>query len=110
MSNVEWRATIGYDGYEVSNTGLVRSYWKQCSINGVAVHLKVKEPRMLCVKTGKMSLTKVLGSKREYILVTHLVMAAFGKPPKFVHFKDGDRTNRHVDNLEYSFKRQFIPK
>ena len=102
MSNVEWRATVGYDGYQVSNTGLVRSYWT--NKKGHDSWILGYKPKILKMGNRKVCL------HGDYILVPKLVMAAFGKPPKFVHFKDGDRTNCHIDYLEFSFKRQFIPK
>lgn len=91
---------IGYDGYEVSNLGRVKSY-KYDEING-----KIMKPYK--DTKGYLQIDLSLdGRKREnrvHLAVHRLVAMAFLPNPDNlpqVNHKDEDKTNNCVDNLEW---------
>ena len=88
----EWERIADFPGYEVSNTGLVRS-----TVTGrlIAGHILKNGYRQVCLSIDK---------KPVYRVVHRLVMAAFwGEIPDGmeVNHKDGVKLNNHIDNLEY---------
>ena len=100
MSTEVWKSITGFEGrYEVSNHGRVRSTPK-------------RQPGRI-LKPGKQSkkyLTVALyldvtPKQQKSFLVHKLVMAAFGTPQPTekhqVNHKDLDKTNNHIDNLEW---------
>lgn len=91
---------IGYDGYEVSNFGRIKSY-KYDKVNGKIMHPS-KDTK------GYLQLDLQLdGRKRQnrvHLAVHRLVAQAFIPNPDNlpqVNHKDEDKTNNHVDNLEW---------
>ncbi len=98
MDNVIWKPVVGYEGlYEVSNTGLIKSL--NC--------YNLKEPHLLslCFNTNgylRVGLSK--NNKTKQMLVHRIVAEAFIPNPdnlEMVNHKDEDRTNNHVENLEW---------
>lgn len=91
---------IQYDGYEISNFGMVKSY-KYDKING-----KIMKPYR--TTKGYLQIDLQLdGRKRQnrvHLAVHRLVAQAFIPNPDNlpeVNHKDEDKTNNHVDNLEW---------
>ena len=90
-----WKSVSGFDGYEVSNFGRVRSY-KKGSI-----------PKVLHPSKDTSGYLHFLGrreGKAKSLLVHRLVALAFIENPKGykeVNHKDEDKTNNKVDNLEW---------
>ena len=91
---------IQYDGYEISNFGRVKSY-KYDKING-----KIMKPYR--TTKGYLQIDLQLdGRKRQnrvHLAVHRLVAQAFIPNPDNlpeVNHKDEDKTNNHVDNLEW---------
>lgn len=91
---------IQYEGYEISNFGRVKSY-KYDKENG-----KILKPSV-CTK-GYLQLDLRIGgrnyTKRVHLAVHRLVAEAFIPNPNNlpqVNHKDEDKTNNHVDNLEW---------
>lgn len=94
-----WKS-IGYEGYEVSNLGRVKSY-KYDKING-----KIMKPYKNTKGYLQIDL-QLDGRKREnrvHLSVHRLVAIAFIPNPDNlpqVNHKDEDKTNNCVDNLEW---------
>lgn len=95
MNTIIWKDVVGFDGYKVSNTGLIKSFRK--SPRGVVL-------RQSNDKDGyqKVSMSR---NKKEYTKRVHIIVAqAFLDNPDnkpIVHHKDNNKNNNHVDNLEW---------
>lgn len=78
----EWRAVEGYDGYEVSNAGNVRSFWRRMGRGlgrGFGVVLG-DEPQVLKpgkVRNGYFWVTLCRAGTKKNFLVSRLVATAF---------------------------------
>ncbi len=87
-SNIEWRPISGFDGYEISNTGLIRH------IKIMAIHEKGEFLR---------SSLRDKDGKRHEVTIHHLVANAFvPKPDEKVYqvrYKDGNKKNNAPENL-----------
>lgn len=99
-----WKAIEGTDGkYEVSNTGKVRS-------NNYLGHGKQQELK-LWDNGGYQRVTLWSGGKKGNRLIHRLVAETFIPNPENkpeVNHKDGDKHNNHVDNLEWSTRKENI--
>ena len=102
----EWREIEGFDGfYQISNTGKVRSQgdnrgnksgkWRLRSLS--KTHDGYLKVRLIHKKKDKTC--------RVHVLVAR---AFIPNPDNFdtVNHKDGDKTNNHVDNLEWTNRSQ----
>ena len=100
-----WKPIDGFDGYEVSSFGKVRSYRKRGSRSAM-----YNEPRLIksrpfkthCKEYSKVNL--MVGGAAKSALVHRLVAKAFienteDKPQ--VHHVDNDGLNNKVDNLDW---------
>jgi hypothetical protein len=100
-----WKPIDGTNGvYEVSNTGKVRS------LNYLG-HRVVRELALCFDPKGYLRVALYFGEKRKTQKVHRLVAQAFipnpdGKPE--VNHKDGDKTNNHAGNLEWSTPRENV--
>lgn len=107
MLEERWLAVKSYEGrYEVSNYGKVRSL--------------VNPDKQVVLKPGRQSsgyLTVYLydgksPSKGKSYLLHLLVMAAFGKPglpgQTQCNHKDLDKSNNHIDNLEWNTPKENV--
>lgn len=96
-----WKVIPGWEDYEVSNLGRIRSLDR---VDSLGRHLRGKL-RPPCVNTGgylQVGLSR--NGRRTKQLIHRLVMLAFiGPPPpgQDVCHGDGTRTNNHLDNLRY---------
>lgn len=104
--NEEWRAIPGFEGYEASNVGRVRSFRRHGGRGrGLVVAPRIKKVHAgvhgyLCV-----TLQKPDGNRCSKYAVHVLVAAAFlGPRPEGtqVAHADGDRLNARLDNLRYA--------
>jgi hypothetical protein len=99
--NEEWRQVSGYDGYEVSNLGRVRS-WR---IGGRGNHNFRITPRILKPGThpdGYRQLWLSVNGVLTFRYVHHLVLEAFvGACPEglLTRHLDGDPANNRLDNI-----------
>lgn len=97
LENEQWLPIDGYDGYEVSNYGRVKS------LN----YNKTKQERILKQGTTKYGYQLVMlcnGGKHKMFSVHRLVAMAFIPNPNnypLVNHKDEVKTNNHVENLEW---------
>ena len=95
MSAEEWRPVVGFDGYEVSDQGRVRSWkWKQVRVLTGRRHGRCGHVDVHISGPG--------GKSRPF--VHRLVMEAFvgPKPPGLeTRHLDGDPTNNRLSNLRY---------
>ena len=85
-----WKDVIGYKGiYKVSNFGKVNNGYKNLSS---------------CKRRGYLGLTLVKKGNKKNVLVHRLVGKTFIPNPNnkpFINHIDSNRTNNHVDNLEW---------
>lgn len=91
-----WKKVEGYDGYEVSNHGDVKSY-------------KYKEPKLLNLMKNHLGYYFVC-LKKKRIRVHRLVLKAFGGPSMEnrieVRHLDGNPSNNHIDNLKWGSRQE----
>ena len=104
MDDEVWRSVVGYDSiYEVSNFGQVRRVGKS---RGATVGKVLRAHRK---PNGYLFLDLYCCQQRQVVYVHRLVALAFlGPIPEGyeVNHKDGDKTNPHVENLEYVTRTQ----
>ena len=97
-----WRPIPGWQGYEVSNHGAVRS-WKFCRRSPGDV---LPRPLQSCaLPNGYLQVTLKDRGIRANRYLHRLVMEAFHGPPPIgmeVAHNDGDQCNNHLDNLRYA--------
>jgi len=119
MGKEDWKDVVGYKGlYKVNRIGQVlsvqRKTWlRKCDFykNG---HFKTVNKRILkrsINPKGYMFVRLYKNYKRKSLLVHRLVNTAFTPNPKNypqTNHKDGDRSNNHVDNLEWCTASQNI--
>lgn len=103
----EWKPVIGYEGlYEVSNTGNVRSIYREGVYESRWGKVKMKFPgKMLTINKTKKGYCYV-GLSKDSVQTKHLVhrivMFAFvGVNDRQVNHIDGVKTNNNITNLEY---------
>ena len=98
LDGEQWRAILGYDGYEVSNKGRVRHYAERYK---AYILLKPNINQL----TGRVYMTITADKKRNNFILARLVAYAFVKgyseERNTVNHKDGDIMNNCSDNLEW---------
>lgn len=102
-----WKNIPGYDFYEASNLGRIRS-WRQWGGNNRQHNLKASKPRLMtpCPNgEGYMCISVRKNKKNESIRIHKLIMLAFYGPspnPKIhICHTDGDKKNNLLENLRY---------
>lgn len=91
---IEWRPVAGYDGYFVSNTGLIKSFKRKKPHN---LRYVTKDDGYLRVYLCKKGKTKAF-------YVHRIVASAFVDNPQnlpFINHKDECKTNNNASNLEW---------
>lgn len=101
----EWRTIEGFDEYEVSNMGLVRSKDRFVNVSGNGKRLiKGQILKSHSCRHGYQYLSLCSKSKHTHFQVHRLVAQAFipnpGNKPQVNHIDNNPRNNR-VDNLEW---------
>ena len=101
-----WKDIKGYEGYQVSNEGRIRTYNKTTYTEKHGV--RHWQNRVLSQKTAKDKAMRVelwKDGKHNTVLVHRIVALTFlGEPPESnmtVNHIDGNRKNNHVENLEW---------
>ena len=105
-----WRGIPGFDGYEVSDLGRVRSYWAAGRNGGTGNwHLSSRPQRILRPQPNGSGYLRVLlvgESESVRYAVHHLVLLAFDGPPPTPRHQtnhlDGDKTNNALSNLAWA--------
>ncbi|MGH1111214.1 NUMOD4 motif-containing HNH endonuclease [Bacillus paranthracis] len=107
MTNTIWKSVVGYEGlYEVSNFGDVKVLDRE--VRGKLDSIRKVKGRMLKKHNDTSGYPTVTltgeDGKRKTIAVHRLVASTFlesieGK--QVVNHKDGNKTNNHVENLEW---------
>lgn len=106
LFNEEWKPIAGYEDYEVSNYGNVRSKERYITQYG---HKKTYTRLMKChqlkqekLNSGYFVVQLSKNGKKKAMTVHRLVACAFlGESKLDVNHKDGNKHNNRVDNLEY---------
>ena len=98
LEGEEWRDIVGYENYQVSNMGRVKSlnynHTKQEKILSQFLNNRIGYLQVVLYKEGKMKTFRV----------HRLVANAFIENPNnypMINHKDEDKTNNCVDNLEW---------
>ena len=94
VTQVEWKPVVGYDGYFVSNTGIIRSFKRG----------KPHDLRYVTKVDGYLRTYLCKNGKTKAFYVHRVVAQAFIDNPNnlpFVNHKDECKTNNCVDNLEW---------
>lgn len=109
-----WKAIKGIPGYEVSNHGRLRSYWKRNSL-GIGKGSKMTlEPipqsykKLSVGSSGYEQAVLYINNQYKNVRVHLLVLEAFiGSRPKGMDgcHNDGDKHNNHVSNLRWDTRR-----
>ena len=97
----QWKDIPDYEGkYQVSSHGRVKSMARQLrdgkSIRSRFMRLKLKKSH------GFLAVNLSADNKQRTFCVHQLVLRAFVGPGGEAHHKDLDRTNNHLNNLEWS--------
>lgn len=111
----EWRDIKDFPGYQVSNQGRVRSYYRPIGYGGGVVLDRQSEPKMLTpTKLGRqdhLRVTLYKDEKRYPKLVHRLVATEFIPNPesyKIVRHYDDNPLNNNVDNLRWGTQRDNV--
>lgn len=106
-----WKPIPGFAGYEVSDHGRVRSYWRKTAPNGQGYNpgwIIDTEPRKILrlnhTKDGYPCICFQVGGKRKCIRIHQLVLCAFiGPCPDGMQacHNDGKNTNCLLNNLRW---------
>lgn len=111
---IKWVKLYKYGAYEISNTGLVRTYYKVGGNGSLDIPREMAQD--ITAKYPRVTF------KRVKYLVHRLVAEAFIPNPNnlpCVNHKDGNKLNNNVDNLEWvtrsqninhAYKNNLIPK
>ena len=94
MAQVEWKPVVGYDGYFVSNTGIIRSFKRG----------KPHDLRYATKVDGYLRTYLCKNGKTKAFYVHRVVAQAFIDNPNnlpFINHKDECKTNNNADNLEW---------
>lgn len=101
-----WRAIPGFEGYEVSSLGRVRSFRRHGGVGrGLVDRARIKKTHPAANGYLCVTLQKPDGNRCSKYPVHALVAAAFlGPRPDGmqVAHADGDRSNARLDNLRYA--------
>lgn len=102
---IYWSKTE-YNGYEVSNTGLIRSTdrWIIKSDTGKLIFYRSRILKSQIDKRGYERVRISINGSKTTLKVHRIVATAFIENPKNlpqVNHKDGNKINNHVDNLEW---------
>ena len=97
----DWKPVPGFShAYEVSNRGRVRSWLK-------GRWGRRKKPRVLqpAISNGNYKHVSLVKNRTKHTTIIHVLVAEVFVGPRphgaRIIFKDGDRTNTNVENIEY---------
>lgn len=100
----EWRDIEGYEGYQVSSEGRVRSLNRTVIRNGIEIHRKGKILKPIKDRYGYLQYRLYKNKKMKNVLAHRLVANAFLPNPDNlpqVNHKDETPYHNNVENLEW---------
>lgn len=106
-----WAKIEGWDGYEVSSHGRVRSFWKH--VGGKRGHVLHPDPQRILkgwlYRKGRLYVNLWKGNKQKHFQIHRLVAIAFipnpNNHPQIDHI-DRNHRNNHVSNLRWCNNQQ----
>ena len=106
LFNEEWKDIPGYEGYQVSNYGNIRSKERYVTqYKHLTSYTRIMKGRLLKqrqLNSGYMAVWLSKNGEKRALTVHRLVACAFlGESKLDVNHKDGNKHNNRVDNLEY---------
>lgn len=102
-----WRSIPGFEGYEVSDDGCVRSYWRCATGKGRGAKELATTPKLmrpLILKNGRKQLTIGQGADRSVRKVAPLILLSFVGPRPagmFACHNNGDPSDDRISNLRW---------
>ncbi len=110
----QWKAIPGYPGYEVSDQGRVRSYWKRRGGWSTGFVSSIEDtPRILKMQKKSagywmVELRRGEGGKRQVFTVIRLVLMAFVRLPEpgemALHKDTPDKSDSRLCNLQWGWR------
>lgn len=103
-----WKDIAGYEGYQVSNLGTVKSLERECKGNKGCTFIrkgKVLSPKTH--KNGYLIVGLCKDSKMKMYYIHRLVAEAFIQNPNnypIINHKDENKQNNYIENLEWCDK------
>lgn len=103
-----WRTIAGYEGYyEVSTDGQVRSLNRTVrSRSGRTKRLKGQQMKLTYSKSSGYMVVNLRKFGASEVIPVHILVATMFLPNPYdypmVNHKDGNKTNNHVENLEWA--------
>lgn len=101
FNNEIWKTIDGYEDYEVSNYGRVKSLERVANNNHV---VKERILKQATITNGYQQVNLYKDGKQKCFIVHRLVANAFIDNPnnyEQVNHKDENKCNNHIDNLEW---------
>ena len=104
LKNELWKDYPGYEGYQVSNMGRIRSFRHYAAKLVRTPHLM----RPIIGDNGIFRICLTIYGCKKLFQISHMVMELFGEPAPFtrmvVGYRDGNKSNLKASNLYWTYR------